>query len=56
MAYSAPMPKVMGRAMKLRKVIFTSAKPAAPTIHITPSSMVATRQQRRAQRAASPAG
>ena len=23
MAYSAPMPKVMGRAMKLRKVIFT---------------------------------
>ena len=41
MAYSDPMPKVMGRAMKFRNVILTSAKPAAPTIQTTPINMVA---------------
>ena len=50
MAYSAPMPKVIGRAMKFRKVIFTSAKPAAPTIQTTPSNMVATVSRAGAQR------
>ena len=38
MAYSTPTPKMKGRAMKFRKVIFSCSQPAMPTIHNTPVS------------------
>ena len=39
-AYSAPMPNVMGSAMKLRNVTWTRPQPAPPTMSVTPSSNV----------------